>query len=111
MASQEGHPEVAQQLLRYGADVHAVEADGETPLHLAAYYGHLLVTELLLKCGANIDDRNEEGETPFDLASKEDHVEVAQLLAAEPEATGHNIIARAITTGEGAESDLGDYIT
>jgi len=55
--------------------------DGETALHLAAYYGHLKVTELLLKHYAFIYNRNKKGQTPFDLALKEGHQEVAKLLA------------------------------
>ncbi len=75
--SQEGHLEVAAvPLLSYGADMHPLEADGETALRLAAYYKRLQVTELLLKHSANIYDRNEEDETPIDVALEEGPCEV-----------------------------------
>jgi len=47
---------------------HPLEADGETALHLAAYYKRPQVTELLLKHSANTYDRNKEDETPIDVA-------------------------------------------
>ena len=83
MASKEGHVEIVLLLLRHSANVHSLDVDGETPLHLAAYYGHLKVTELLHKRStyANIYNRNKKGETPFDLALKEGHQDVARLLS------------------------------
>ena len=38
--------QLLQVLLRNGADVHAIDDQGETPLHEAAEYGHRDVVEV-----------------------------------------------------------------
>jgi hypothetical protein len=85
MASQKGHPDVSEMLIEHHADVNIQEEDGETALHLAAFYGHSEVAQVLLDNGADPDIVNEEGATPFDLASDRHH-EIAQLL--EPSLVG-----------------------
>ena len=37
------------------------EADGETVLHLAAFYGHFEVVQVLLRNGADLLIKNKEG--------------------------------------------------
>jgi ankyrin repeat protein len=80
MASQEGHLDVVKVLLASHPEVNAQEADGETALHLAAFYGHLGVAQVLLKNGADLRIENKERKTPLDLASKERHDDIVQLL-------------------------------
>lgn len=35
LAAEEGYPDMAEVLLDHGADVNAVDCDGDTPLHLS----------------------------------------------------------------------------
>lgn len=49
--------EVTELLLNRGADVEVRDAEGATPLHLAAFYGAASTVEALLKRGADINAR------------------------------------------------------
>ena len=61
-----GRVEVAERLLRNGADVHGRGKDGGTPLHAAAFLGRAEVAGLLLRHGADPAAENHRGETPRD---------------------------------------------
>ena len=61
-----GRVEVAEGLLRNGADVQGRGKDGGTPLHAAAFLGRAQVAELLLQHGADPSAGNHKGETPRD---------------------------------------------
>lgn len=55
---------IARLLIEHGCDVNR-QRDGQSPLHVAAYYGYLDVVDSLLKNGAEVDRLNSEGETPL----------------------------------------------
>jgi len=60
-----------------GADPN--DADGETPLMIAAAEGHEQIVKLLLDSGADPNDANEDGETPL-MAAAEGHEQIVKLL-------------------------------
>ncbi|HSI85145.1 MAG: ankyrin repeat domain-containing protein, partial [Candidatus Methylacidiphilales bacterium] len=82
-AAHDGHFEIAELLLKHGADVSAQETRhwGGTPLHWASERQAVLV-DLLLRHGAAINSRNERtGQTPLHYCARCDDVpEVAELL-------------------------------
>ena len=83
-------PSKIQQLLQAGAEVNAVDEEGNTPLLRAcSRYCHVppAVAELLLEAGAGVDAVSPRGMTPLARAViKEDAELVALLLRqAEPE--------------------------
>ncbi|MGC9105409.1 MAG: ankyrin repeat domain-containing protein [Thermoprotei archaeon] len=49
-------------------DVNIRDKDGNTPLHLAAWYGYLDIVKFLVEHGADVNARNAEGNTPLHLA-------------------------------------------
>ncbi|NYZ61150.1 ankyrin repeat domain-containing protein [Luteimonas deserti] len=73
LAAALGLPDIAARLLTAGADIHAVDAQGLTPLHCAALYGFtsrdrarlLALFDTLLLAGAEVDAPAAGGVTPL----------------------------------------------
>lgn len=82
-ACEYGDPEVVTFLLARGADVHATDRMGRTPLHALVSYRfrdechmrpleELRIAGLLLDSGADVNARTTRGETPLFVAARED---------------------------------------
>eukprot|EP00004_Rigifila_ramosa_P006970 TRINITY_DN1789_c0_g1_i1.p1 TRINITY_DN1789_c0_g1~~TRINITY_DN1789_c0_g1_i1.p1 ORF type:complete len:809 (-),score=207.18 TRINITY_DN1789_c0_g1_i1:137-2359(-) len=56
-------------LLKHGANIHATDEEGETPLLCAAARASAQICELLIQHGARVDDRDEERKTPLHRAA------------------------------------------
>jgi hypothetical protein len=82
---------IVRALIRRGADVNATDADGRTPLIMAAMYGWQGVIEELLaaKAAVNVSDR--EGRTAIDYADPRDRA-ITKVLrkAGSPPAVGRS---------------------
>jgi ankyrin repeat protein len=82
-----------RDLLRRGADVNAVGADGGSALHWAVYTESHSITDLLLSRDADVEAANREGVTPLALAATNGDAEsIRRLLdaGAEVDARGPN---------------------
>ena len=75
-----GHTAVALRLMAAGADVNAVDKDGETALMVAATAGHLPVIEALLNANADFSARGADGFTAFEIATRQKHHEITRIL-------------------------------
>ena len=72
--------QIADVLLKHGADVNASQSGGWTPLHEAASRGDNDMVKLLIQYGADKQVRNEDGITPLDMAQKGGHESVIAML-------------------------------
>ena len=77
-----GEVEIAEQLIKAGADVNGKNRDGSTPLHEAAFMGRDRVARILIQNGADVEARDDNGQTPLNLAQadwKDIYVRVREL--------------------------------
>jgi ankyrin repeat protein len=79
-AARNADHETALALVREGADVEAVEADGTTALHWAAHYGDAPLARALLAAGADAGAANRYGMTPIHLAAVAGDAAVIEAL-------------------------------
>lgn len=67
-------------MIEKGADVHAMDLNGWTPLHAAAYHGQDEIAKILLTSGADVNARNKLQETPLHLAAKWPQDKIVEVL-------------------------------
>jgi hypothetical protein len=68
-AVNDGNDATVSELLRLGADIHAIENRGWTPLHYAADLGQTTIVRILLAAGADVNAKNTMGWTALHLAA------------------------------------------
>ena len=104
-AARNADHETALLLVRDGADVEAVEADGTSALHWAAHFGDAPLVEALLAAGADAAAANRYGMTPLHLAAVDGNANVIAALidaGADPNAVlpeGETVLMTAARTG------------
>jgi len=82
-ATLEGHEDVVQLLLRYGADPSVGDTRSVTPLHIGAWRGSEECLRALLRYGASAKAKDDSGECPFKWVPKDDRnraISIYQVL-------------------------------
>jgi ankyrin repeat protein len=74
--------EMADLLLKAGANVKAANREGTTPLFMAALYGDPAMIDRLIKAGADVKERGPNGETPLMFAARNGNPAAIKLLVA-----------------------------
>lgn len=100
-----GRPEAVMTLLANGADVHATDAEGNTPLHHAARSSDPGVAALLRDAGADLNAVNGAGVSPLGSACASGNWRLARFLlerGARPEPEGGQ---PALLSAAGGEDD------
>ncbi len=80
LAAFTGHVEIIELLLRYRANVYAIDAGGNTALHWAAFAGHVECAKILIAHHAEVDARNSLGLSPLAQATSHRNLEIVMLL-------------------------------
>ncbi|ETW01581.1 hypothetical protein, variant 1 [Aphanomyces invadans] len=71
---------VVRYLAATPALVHAIDKDGNTPLHHACVTGHHVIARRLIDGGAHVNARNKSGSTPLHKAALGGHMDCVALL-------------------------------
>ena len=79
LAAMNGHADVIEVLLGFGANPNRAQCWESTPLHYAANNGQKKVVQALLDSGANPNLANKGGFTPLHEAALVGHTEVVQV--------------------------------
>ncbi|XP_046849432.1 serine/threonine-protein phosphatase 6 regulatory ankyrin repeat subunit B-like [Xenia sp. Carnegie-2017] len=72
--------EVAEMLLKSGANVDVPQENGETSLHIATRNNNISMIELLLSEGANAARKSQKGEIPLHIAVENSFFDIAAVL-------------------------------
>lgn len=72
--------EIADLLIKSGADVNVKQMQGVTALHSAAHNGQTKLAKLLIDSGADINATTDNGQTPLFMAEENHFDETAELI-------------------------------
>lgn len=70
MASEKGHHDAMELLLKHGAKVNVMDGNGQTPLHLAAIAGQAQSCRVLMANGADLTAQTYQGYTAMEVAAE-----------------------------------------
>lgn len=80
-AAETGKIDVVEELLQNSSElINAIDSDGYTPLHRAAYEGHTDIIKLLIERGLKVDARTNDGWTPLHSAANWGQTNAAAVL-------------------------------
>jgi ankyrin repeat protein len=60
--------------------VNLVDANGDTPIHVAAYEGHTEAVKALVKCNADTTAQTKLGKKALNIAEKHGYTGIVELL-------------------------------
>lgn len=81
-AAERGNIEEVSRLLAEGADVHAANSRGVTPLIAAAYQNHVEVAKVLIEAGAGVNVQDNTQQSAYLITTSEGYLELLQLTLA-----------------------------
>jgi len=82
-ASKDNAKELLTTLLDAGADINAVNDNGQTPLHISVFWNNVEAVKLLVERGADKTIKNKSGRTAEQLAIHYDYVDVMKVFGVE----------------------------
>ncbi len=72
--------DIAELLIKNGADVNAKQMQGVTPLHSAAHNGKIDLVKLLIENGADKQLKMDDGQTPLSMAEEKEFTDIIDYL-------------------------------
>ena len=96
ITSYKGNIEIANMLIRRGADVNSKNSWGISPLHIASMDGKIELAKLLIENGADVNIKDDFGKTPLRTTINTGNIEMVNLLLSK----GASIDKKDITAAE-----------
>ncbi|MGB5990052.1 MAG: ankyrin repeat domain-containing protein [Marinifilaceae bacterium] len=72
--------EIANYLIKNGADIHIPDECMNFPIHVASNAGNIELVSLLIKEGVNLFSKTRKGNIPIALAANNEHHDIVKLL-------------------------------
>ena len=104
---------VVKYLITQGANIHAKNNYGVTPLHWAADTGHIATAQYLISQGADVNAQDDENKSPLHWAAYKGHVEFVKFLVSQGaniDATGKNGKSLLHTTVQRGHVEVAKYL-
>ena len=79
-SEQDNEPEIIDLLVKSGANVNAQDAEGFTPLHMAAIHGNLKIVKKLVDLEADVNIVTTDGKNAAELAHLNEELEIEEYL-------------------------------
>ena len=79
-SEQINEPEIIDLLVKSGANVNAQDAEGFTPLHMAAIHGNLKIVKKLVDLEADVNMATTDGKNASELAHLNEELEIEEYL-------------------------------
>ena len=79
-SEQINEPEIIDLLVKFGANVNAQDAEGFTPLHMAAIHGNLKIVKKLVDLKADVNIATTDGKNAAELAHLNEELEIEEYL-------------------------------
>lgn len=105
-SAKDGKQAVVRNQILAGADIHARDRLGRSPLHYAALNGHLETAKVLVKAGAEIEAVDNEQKTAKDLALEHDQLNMSDLLTTFIRGSGKTLLEAVADLNEPGPDDL-----
>ena len=99
IASRNNSTEIIDLLVKYGADVNALDSEGFSPLHIAAVHGNMKVVKKLVDLKADVSRATADGRDAADMARLNEETEIEEYLRSKV-ASSHR------TEGKEVEQDV-----
>jgi ankyrin repeat protein len=80
VAANEGHVDLIELFVEYGANIDARARNFRTPLHMACLRGNLGIIQSVLMAGADINAKDIDGNTPCHFCSEWGHKDCLRYL-------------------------------
>lgn len=75
-----GFTEIAEYLIKNGANINNIDKDNDTPLMYCAQSGNLATVKFLLQYEPDLTIKNNSGKTALNIAKEKNHTEIIKLL-------------------------------
>lgn len=110
LALQRADLDQIERHIQHGADLEAMDPDGNRPLHVVIRNGNWVAAEILLKHGAGIEAVDAAGRSPLQVALLSGRTQIAAMLVKRGAVLNADRLLREITLAGVSDRDVVDFL-